>query len=186
MDKQRQAVRRAYELKRLRWAFKRAAVVVPLGLSALFLSAPPSQVFGATACLFVLATLLGFWRTNLGLGAVSGAWVALIPVLVGLGMKGLNGPMSQAACYAFCLTGTFGLALIAGFFLSKRALQSKKQSHQFVLAATASATVSIVVGCSTLGFGSVFGLMVGLLVSGVPVYVRGPKTITGPPPAGTL
>lgn len=163
------AARRAYERGRWRWSTARSLEVLPIALSALILGADPSVTVALAGALFAACTLGGWWRRDVGRGAVAGAWVGLAPILIGGGMLFVDGGLTEAQCAAFCLTGSVCLGALAGLTLARRAAGASN-GLAYAAAATLSALGAASLGCAAIGFGTIFGLGLSLILVGAPAY----------------
>ena len=176
MDRATRAARLAYEKGRLLSAVRRAAVVLPAGLAAYACGTPAPNAAAMAGILFVLMAIGGWWRTDLARGGLAGAAIIFIPMVLGVFMRAGSGILSEAQCAHFCLYGAGILGGGAGYWLGNAAgLRSREDGAWFTVAALMSASLSMTVGCTALGFGSLSGLALGLLAVGVPsfVYARG-------------
>ncbi len=172
MDETRQAVRNAYEWGRLKHAAERACFVLPTGLAALWVGASPRISLLMALTMFGLAAAGGWWRSALGEGALAGSATILIPTSLALVMQALAGVLTPAQCTQFCLIGSAGLGSMTGYVLGRSAgLRRRDEGRWFAGAALTTATFAMAVGCTALGFGSLFGLATGLLLVGVPSFV---------------
>lgn len=176
MDRATRAARLAYEKGRVRHAIGRATIILPAGLAAYACGTPAGSAAAMAGILFVLVAVGGWWRTDLARGGLAGAAIIFIPMVLGGLMRAGSGILSEAECTYLCLYGAGILGGGAGYWLGQAAgLRSREDGAWFAVAAVMSASLSMAVGCTALGFGSLSGLALGLLAVGVPsfVYARG-------------
>ncbi len=172
MDETFVSARRAYERARLQQAVARAAWVAPAGLAAFVVGSGPQVAWGMSLGLFAMTAIGGWWRTDLGRGALAGAAVIFIPVLLSGFMQTMGTTMTPSQCIQFCSWGAAGLGGLAGHLLGRTAgWRYQEDGYWFGGAALASSAVAMSVGCTALGFGSLFGLTAGLVAVGLPSFV---------------
>lgn len=156
----------AYERGRLSWALPRALVA---GVAAV-----PSVLAGGTgvrtvlmaAALVVVSALAG-WRSRGGLlGALAGATIAAVPVvmssLVG-GGHACAGGLCLSWCGVACAGGAAAVGIVAGAWFSTLTVGR----GDFVVAAVAAAVVGTLV-CPVAGVGSIVGAVAGVVVAAPP------------------
>lgn len=171
MDDARRAARWAYEKGRMADAVVRAGASVPVALALYLTGATPSLAAQSGLAMFGFAAVGGWWRTDLGRGAVAGAATVMIPMVLSVYMETLGCAMSPSECATFCLYGSATLGCVAGYLLGQAAaLRSRKDGFWFLGATVTTATLAVTVGCGIVGFGSTFGLAIGLLLVGVPTF----------------
>ena len=171
MDSARSAARRAYERDRLFTAIIRATAILPAGLAVYITGASFVTSVSTSLVMFLYGVFGGWWRTDLGRGAVAGAATIVIPMVLSVYMQTVGCAMTPAECASFCFYGSAILGCAAGYFLGEAAaVRSRKNGFWFAGATVTTATFAVVVGCTTLGFGSTFGLTFGLLLVGVPTF----------------
>lgn len=171
MDEHRAAVRRAYELSRARMAIGKSTVGLPAGLAAYAAGTGIELAALFAVGLAVVTAVAGWWRNDAGEGASAGTAVIAIPVVLGMYMRTLGRSMSPEECAVFCLYGAALMGGIAGYLLGRAAgTRPVARAIRFGFAATTTSVFSMTVGCSAVGFGSLFGLAVGLLLVGVPSF----------------
>lgn len=163
--------RRAYEVGRLRWAAQNAWVVAAL-VAVSFVAAGVSAVSAATGALLLATVTLMRWRGRTWSAAArAGLGAGLIPFALVLCLKcgsgylcALGGCMAQ--CSRFC--GFGGLA--AGVLLATRARRRDDDVAQFLVAATAVAVLTGLLGCCVGGLMGALWMVAGELAATAPVY----------------
>jgi hypothetical protein len=167
---------RAYELGRLRWAFQVAWVVATLvALSCVIVGASP--VSAATGIALLTAATVMRWRGRVWSAAVeTGLLAGLFPFALLLFLKSGSGYLCalggcMAHCAKFC--GLGGLA--AGFLIASRARRVDGPVAQFLIATTAVAALTGLLGCFVGGLMGVFWMIVGEVAATLPVYALQPR-----------
>jgi hypothetical protein len=163
--------RRAYELGRLRWAMRIGWVV--LGLLVLsFAVAGRSPITAATGVvLWATATVLRWRGRTLGAAVRAGLTAGLIPFGLLIVLKSTAGLFCAfGGCLPHC-TGFCGVGgLLAGLLLSARARHVEDRPALFLLAASAVAALTGLLGCFVGGLVGVAWMMVGELGATVPAW----------------
>ena len=163
--------RRAYEAGRLRWAARIAWVVLALVVAS-FVAVGASPISAATGLLLLVTTIALRWRGQTWGAAVrTGLTAGLIPYTLLLTFKcsaplycALGGCMSH--CVGFC--GFGGLA--AGILLAMRAREHEDELVPFLVAATAVAALTGLLGCFVGGMTGVVWMLVGELAATLPAF----------------
>ena len=163
--------RRAYEAGRLRWAAQIAWVVFAL-IVVSFVAVGASRVSAATGLALLATTVALRWRGQTWGAAVrSGLVAGLIPYLLLLTFKcsaglycALGGCMSH--CVRFC--GVGGLA--AGVLLATRARQHEEHLVEFLVASSAVAALTGLLGCFVGGMTGMVWMLVGELAATLPAF----------------
>ena len=177
MDSARQAALRAYEYGRARHAVQRATLVLPAGVAAYWLGAAVGTAIATSVLLFMFAAVGGWWRSELGRGALAGTGTLLIPTCLACFLRTAGSSLPPGTCNIVCFYGAGLLGGVAGYMLGWSAgLRLRDQGGWFGAAALVSAAFSMAIGCTALGFGSLFGLSAGLLLVGVPTFVHARAT----------
>jgi hypothetical protein len=163
--------RLAYELGRAAWASHVLLLVLPVLLAAHLLQRPAALVLGIggalTVLAFGLAVLHDRYARAVTAGILSAVPALAIPVLVrSLGIVQLG-----SAAVDPCIPAAFIAGMLAGAFVSARAVDEKHRISYW-LAAILAAALTGVLGCSVVGDVGVLGLMAGLAAGTVPVLVR--------------
>lgn len=156
----------AYERGRVQWALPRSLLA---GLAAL-----PSALSGGDglrtalmAMALVVISAMAGWRSRGGLlGALAGATIAAVPVvmgrLVGDG-HACAGGLCLSWCGVACVAGAAAVGVVGGaLFASLRVGRL-----DFVVAAVAAAVVGTLV-CPMAGVGSIVGAVAGVVVAAPP------------------
>ena len=177
MASARRAARWAYERERIVDALARAVMIVPAGVAAWLAGATWTDSVTTSIALAALTAIGGWWRTELGRGAIAGASIIAIPMLLSMTMKVAGSAMTPSQCHVFCLYGAAVLGCGAGSTLGYATAQrSRADRLWFAGSAAATAAFAATIGCSALGFGSILGLGLGLTVTALPAYALGRAT----------
>jgi hypothetical protein len=163
--------RRAYEAGRLRRAAQIAWVVLALVFGS-FVAVGASPVSAATGLALLFLTIALRWRGQTWGAAVrTGLTAGLIPYALLITFKcssslycSLGGCMSH--CVRFC--GFGGLA--AGVLLAMRARQHDEDIAQFMVAGTAVAALTGLLGCFVGGMTGMLWMLVGELAATIPAF----------------
>jgi hypothetical protein len=167
--------RRAYEAGRLRWALQIGWIVVAL-VAVSFVAASPSAVT-AVAGVVLLATVTALrWRGQELTAAVRvGLLAGLIPFALLLTLKctaavccAMGGALGNcmAHCKLFC--GFGGLA--AGVLLASRAQKVDGSALRFLVAGSAVAALTGLLGCFVGGVMGAMWMIAGELAATAPVF----------------
>lgn len=162
----------AYELGRAAWASHVLLLVLPLLLVAHLIGRPPALVFtlgGAIAvAAFTLAMLHDRYARAVLAGLLAGLPAFALPVILrSLGILRL-GPADLDPC----LPASFVSGILAGAFVSTRAVDEKHRRTYWLAAAAMAAAIGTL-GCSVVGGAGVLGLLAGLAAGTAPAVVRG-------------
>jgi len=161
----------AYELGRATWASQVLLLVLPLLLVAQVIGRPTGLVLGLggtlTGLAFALAVVHDRYARAVFAGVLAGLPAFVLPLLIrNVGIVQLG-----AAALDPCLPAAFVSGVLAGTFVSVRAVEEKPHLS-FFLAATAAAALIGTLGCSVAGSAGVLGLMAGVIVGTAPVALR--------------
>jgi hypothetical protein len=163
--------RRAYEIGRLRWA-TRVAWVVLLLVAVSFAAVGGSPVSAATGALLLVTATALRWRGGASTAAAVRAGLAagLIPFALLLTLK-CGGALCMVGdcmthCARFCAFG--GLA--AGVLLAVRARHHRDHVAGFLIAASAVAALTGLLGCFVGGLTGMAWMVMGELVATLPAF----------------
>jgi hypothetical protein len=163
--------RRAYEVGRLRWALQIGWVVVAL-VAVSFVAAGRSRLSAATGvALLATATALR-WRGRVWGAAVrAGVGAGMIPFALLLGLKCSAGYFCAFGgclphCVRFC--GLGGLA--AGVLLASHARRRDDDAAAFLIAGSAVAVLTGMLGCFVGGLAGIGWMILGELTATLPAY----------------
>ena len=160
-----------YELGRAAWASHVLLLVVPVLLAALFLQRPAALVLGIGAVLTVLAFGLAMLHDRYARAVTAGILSAVPALAIPVLFRSLGIVRLGSAVLDPCIPATFVAGVLAGAFVSTRAVEEKHRVSYW-LAAILTAGLTGVLGCSVVGDVGVLGLMAGLATGTVPVLVR--------------
>lgn len=166
-------VARAVEFGRVRWAVARAVVVAVTGVFAYNAGAGACDAC-VLAVVLVAAAVFAGWRSRAGLyGAVVGAAIASVPLVVGPLMAG-QCMCAGGLCLSWC---GVGCALCSGVVGAVGGLAfARLRAHRFDFAAAAVVCAAIgVLVCPVSGVGSVVGALVGVVAGFGPVVALAPR-----------
>jgi hypothetical protein len=160
-----------YELGRARWASHVLLFTLPLVLVARAIGRPTTLVLGLGAALVILAFALAVAHDRYARAVVAGVLAGLpalaIPLLIrGTGAVWLGGGMVDP-----CLPASFLSGVLAGVFVSLRAVDERRHIA-FWVAAVCVAALTGTLGCSVAGGAGVLGLLAGVLAGTAPVVLR--------------
>lgn len=164
----RRKLRRAYERGRLRWAMVRGGLAWPVSLSLLLIGVSIPVVLGVGGLLWSTIAFAAWWKSAAGRGALAGAYMGILPVGVGLVMNSWPWPMTELECWWFCSLSSSISGAIAGGWLVRSAAAQSDLRYVYAIASTVTGLMSVVIGCTTIGFGSLAGFTVGAFAVGLP------------------
>jgi hypothetical protein len=161
----------AYELGRAAWASHALLLVAPLALVARLIGRPAELVLAVGGGLavfgFALALLHDRYARAVLAGFLAGLPGLAIPVIVrSLGIVRLGETALDP-----CLPASFISGILAGVFVSLRAVDEKHRLSYW-LAAAVTAAAAGALGCSVVGGTGVLGLMAGIASGTAPVLLR--------------
>jgi len=163
--------RLAYEVGRAAGASQVLLLVLPVLLAARLLQRPTGLVLGVGALLTVLGFGLAMLHDRYARAVMAGVLSAVpalaLPVLFwSLGIVRVGN-----AAVDPCIPATFVSGVVAGAFVSARAVD---QEHRlsYWLAAIVAAGLTGALGCTVVGDVGVLGLLAGLAAGTLPVLVR--------------
>jgi len=160
-----------YELGRVRWASHVLLFILPLVLVAWVIGRPTVLVLGLGGTLSLLAFALATAHDRYARAVFAGVLAGLPAFIVPLLLRSVGVPRFGGAAIDPCLPATFVAGILAGAFVSVRAVDEKRHLS-FWLAAVVAAALTGTLGCSVAGSSGVLGLMAGVLVGTVPVVLR--------------
>lgn len=163
--------RRAYEIGRWRWALQIAWVVLALvAVSFVFVGRSPATALIGAALLAIAATLR--WRGGTASAAVRVGFAAgLMPFALLVALKcGAGAFCSLGVCMAHCtrFCGLGGLA--AGVLLAARARGHADRVVEFLVAGSAIAALTGMLGCVVGGLTGVAWMIAGELAATLPAF----------------
>jgi hypothetical protein len=161
----------AYELGRVAWASHVLLLVLPLLLVARLIGRPAELVFILGGVLAVLTWALAMLHDRYARAVLAGVLAGLpafaLPVIIrSLGIIRLGETALDP-----CLPASFVSGILAGAFVSARAVDEKHRLSYW-LAAVVTAALTGTLGCSVAGGAGVLGLMAGVAAGTAPVVLR--------------
>lgn len=142
---------RAYELGRLWFGFRAAAIIVPLALIGMAETRAIAHVAVAGGALLTLAVFLR-WSGRPGVVAANvGLQVGMVPMLAALVLCRVMPACSPLTAFAICGTG----GLLAAFILARTTMANEQRAGWFGAAIVAALTASL--GCIAFGLGAALG-----------------------------
>jgi hypothetical protein len=168
---------RAYQLAHAKAAL-RAIVVAGLIVTfaaGLYHTTHTSWLVASTlaATLGALAWRGGAWHR----GAFAGVLAGLPPLVVPSIVMALSPAQPCASCSTgptwVCVLSCFGASLVVGTLVGHRAT-TDRTPLRFGAAALATAALTGLLGCGTIGLGGAFGILVGLVAGGVTGWIALP------------
>ena len=170
-------------LGRVRLAYERAHVVaavrgaaIAAGLVALAfglhrMSAAAWLVAGALAAsLAALGWRGGAWRRGALAGVLAGLPPLLAPSVVFALTHADHCAMCEHSATLGCMITCFATSSLVGIAVGHRAV-SDRSPRRFAIAAIASAALTGLLGCGTIGLGGAVGVVIGLVAGGVTGWV---------------
>ena len=160
-----------YELGRARWASHVLLFILPLVLVAQFIGRPTFLVVGLGGTLSVVAFALSVMHDRYARAVLAGVLAGLPAFIVPLVMSSVGIVRLGGAAIDPCLPASFLSGVVAGVFVSVRAVEEKRHLS-FWLTAVAAAALTGTLGFSVAGSAGVLGLMAGVVVGTAPVVLR--------------
>jgi hypothetical protein len=161
--------RRAYEIGRWRWALQIAWVVAAL-VAASFVVAGASFVSAGVGVALLGAAAALRWRGGSAAAAVRAGFAAgLVPFALLLALKCGSGAfcsfgVCMTHCAHFCALG----GLVAGVLLAARARHHGADVAEFLVAGSAIAALTGLLGCFVGGLAGIAWMIAGELVATLP------------------
>lgn len=160
---------RAYESGRRKLAL---AVAIPLlvpGAIAAWLGARPLSAAAIAVSMATFGWVL-VWRGRVaGRAVLPGALAGLLPLGMALGAQAWGHVCTGSACYSLCVPACTAGGALAGLVIARLG-RLVSRPLQFWAIAGAMASLEGSLGCSCVGYGGVIGLVLGLVVTAVPVW----------------
>ena len=159
-----------YELGRARWAARTVVLVLVLLFVARLIGRPAGLVLGLGAVLatagFALAMLHDRWARAFRIGVLAGLPAFLLPLLI----RTLD-LLPREAGFDPCVPASFLSGAVAGWFVSRRALEEEHRRPFWIVAVASTALVGTL-GCTVAGGGGVMGMVIGVIAGSAPVALR--------------
>lgn len=160
-----------YELGRATWASHVLFWVLPLLLVAQVIGRPTALVLGLGGALAGLAFALAVVHERYARAVFAGVLAGLPAFVLPLMIRSTGNIRLGAAALDPCLPAAFVSGVLAGTFVSVRAVDEKRHLS-FCLAAAAAAALIGTLGCSVAGSAGVLGLTAGVVVGTAPAALR--------------
>jgi hypothetical protein len=160
-----------YELGRARWASHVLLFILPLVLVARAIGRPTMLVLAIGAALVVLAFALALAHDRYARAVLAGVLSGLPALAVPLLLRGTGAGWLGGATVDPCLPASFLSGILAGVFVSLRAVD-ERHHVAFWVAAVCVAALTGTLGCSVAGGAGVLGLLAGVVAGTAPVVLR--------------
>ena len=162
----------AYELGRAAWASHVLLLVLPLLLVARLLGRPPALVFVLGGVIVVAAFALAMLHDRYARAVLAGVLAGLPAFALPVILRSLDILRLGDTALDPCLPASFVSGILAGAFVSARAVDEKHRLSYW-LAAAVMAALTGTLGCSVVGGAGVLGLLAGLAAGTAPSILRG-------------
>jgi hypothetical protein len=160
-----------YEVGRARWASHVVLFVLPLPLIARLIGRPLSLVLSLGGALLGLAFVLAMLHNRYARAVLAGVLAGLPAFAIPLLLRTVGSVQVGGASVDPCVPACFLSGILAGFFISARAVD-EKHHLAFWLVAVAATALTGTLGCSVAGSFGVLGLIAGVVVGTAPVLLR--------------
>jgi hypothetical protein len=127
-------------------------------------------VVGLAAVLATFGWRGGAWRRGAFAGVLAGLPPLVMPTLVFALGHGGHCPSCTLGPTLGCIATCFGTSALVGLFVGHAAVRDAAP-QRFALAAVASAMLTGMLGCTTVGFAGALGIAVGFAAGGVAGWV---------------
>jgi hypothetical protein len=117
----------------------------------------------------------GAWRRGALAGVVAGLPPLIAPSLVFALAHGGHCAMCEPRATLPCLIACFGTGSLVGIVIGHRAV-ADRSPRPFAVATLASAALTGLLGCGTIGLGGALGVVIGLVAGGVTGWVVAGRT----------
>ncbi|CAN5861425.1 hypothetical protein BH11MYX2_BH11MYX2_25350 [soil metagenome] len=155
-------------------------ILLAVGLAALAFTLH-TRTPTAVAMAAVLAATLGAlgwrggaWRRGAFAGVLAGVPPMIAPIAVAALAHGGHCTACGAGPSWVCTIACFGTSGIVGLLVGASAT-TDRAPRSFAIAATATAAVTGLLGCATMGFGGALGVVAGLVAGGVTGWLTAPR-----------
>jgi hypothetical protein len=127
-------------------------------------------VVGLAAVLATFGWRGGAWRRGAIAGVLAGLPPLIVPALVFALGHGGHCPTCELGPTFGCIATCFGTSALVGLFVGHAAVRDAAP-QRYALAAVASAMLTGMLGCTTVGFAGALGIAVGFVAGGVAGWV---------------
>jgi hypothetical protein len=166
--------RRAYELAHVWSAVRGVALALVFTVAAIALHRTTSMTWLVAAALAATLATLGWrggaWRRGALAGLVAGVPVFVAPAIYSLVVVGSHCPDCAMAPSLTCILVCLGTSSVVGSAVGYAATRDPSRSR-FAGGAIASALLTGLLGCGTVGMAGAAGIVVGLVAGGVTGWV---------------
>jgi hypothetical protein len=176
-DRAASALRRArlaYERAHILSALRGVALAFALASLALGLHQTSSTTWLIAATLTASLAALGWCGGSWRRGALAGVLAGLPPLIAPSLVFALTNGGHCAACEHVaampCMITCLATSSLVGFLVGARAI-SDSSPRRFALAAIATAALTGLLGCGTIGLGGALGVVVGLVAGGITGWI---------------
>ncbi len=166
--------RRAYERAHVVAALRGVAIASALVLLAFGVHRTSELTWIVAGALAATLGALGWrggaWRRGSLAGVLAGLPPLVAPTLVFALSHGGHCPDCDLGPTLPCLLTCFGTSSLVGIAVGYAAVQDRSR-HRYALAAIASAALTGLLGCGTIGLSGAAGVVIGLVAGGVTGWV---------------
>jgi hypothetical protein len=166
--------RRAYELAHVWSAARGLALALVVTAAAIALHRTTSTTWLVAAALAATLATLGWrggaWRRGALAGMVAGLPVFVAPAIYSLAVIGTHCPDCAMAPSLTCILICLGTSTLVGGAVGYAATRDPSRTR-FAGGAIASALLTGLLGCGTIGMGGAAGVVVGFIAGGVTGWV---------------
>jgi hypothetical protein len=174
-------VRRAYERAHVVSAMRGVALAVLLTLAAIALHRTTQMTWlvaaGLAATLATFGWRGGAWRRGALAGVVAGLPVFIAPALYWMLAHGAHCPdcamTPSLTCMLVCLGTSSTVGIMVGYVATRDGSPTR-----FAGGALATAVLTGLLGCGTVGLGGGLGIAIGLVAGGVTGWVVANRTVS--------
>lgn len=167
-------VRLSYERAHLLSALRGIAVAAALAALAVGLHQTSSTTWLIAATLTASLAALGWRGGSWRRGALAGVLAGLPPLIAPSVVFALSNGGHCASCEHVaalpCMITCFATSSLVGLLVGGHAV-SDASPRQFALAAIATAALTGLLGCGTIGLGGALGVVVGLVAGGITGWI---------------
>jgi len=173
-DRALRQARRSYERAHILSALRGIAVAATLAALAFGLHQTSSTTFFIAATLTASLAALGWRGGSSRRGAIAGVLAGLPPLIAPSVVFALSNGGHCASCEHVaavpCMITCFATSSLVGLLVGARAI-SDRSPRRFALAAIATAALTGLLGCGTIGLGGALGVIVGLVAGGITGWI---------------
>jgi len=160
-----------YELGRAAWASHVLLLLIPVLLVARLLQRPATLVFAVGGVLMVIAFALAWLHDRYARAVLAGVLSALPALALPAILRILGIVRLGSTVLDPCIPASFFAGVLAGAFVSARAVEERHRVSYWVTALVAAALTGAL-GCTVAEGMGVLGLTAGLAAGSAPVLLR--------------